>query len=71
MGLGLQPDTDMLDWARDDGISETGEGSGAVVLRIREVGGGECRSGGIVGLELAAGKAECAELDRNTGSDTD
>jgi hypothetical protein len=71
MGLGLQPNTDMLDGARDDGVGETGEGSGAVVLRVREVGGGECRSGGVVLLELATSVAEGAELDGDAGSDTD
>lgn len=71
MGLGLQPNTDMLDWARDDGVSETGEGSSTPVLSVREVGGCECRSGGIVGLELATSKAVCAELDGDAGTDTD
>lgn len=71
MGLGLQPNTDMLDWARDDGVGETGEGSGAVVLRVREVGGCKCRSGGVVLLELATSKAESTKLDGDAGADAD
>jgi len=32
MGLGLESDTEVFDWARDDGIGDAGEGTGKVVL---------------------------------------
>lgn len=34
MGLGLEPNADVFDWARDDGVSNSGEGAGEVVLGV-------------------------------------
>ena len=35
MRLGLQTDTDVLDRAGEDGVGQTGEGAGEVVLWVR------------------------------------
>ena len=35
-GLGLKSDTDVFDWARDDGVGNAGKGTGKVVLTVGE-----------------------------------
>ena len=34
MRLGLEPDADVFDWAGDDGVSDSSEGTGKVVLGV-------------------------------------
>ena len=36
VGLGLQPDADVLDRAGDDGVGDAGKGAGQVVLGVGE-----------------------------------
>ena len=38
VGLGLQPDADVLDGAGDDGVGDAGEGAGEIVLGVGEGG---------------------------------
>ena len=56
----------MLDWARENGVRDAGEGTRGVVLREREGG-----SGVISALEIAACVVEATKLDRDAGTDAD
>lgn len=40
VGLGLEPDTNVLDWARQNGVGNAGEPTGHVVLGVRQAGVG-------------------------------
>lgn len=62
MRLGLKSDADMFDWARDDGVGDTGKGAGKVVLSVGEAGV-EGRGFGIECFETSTGFMEGAELD--------
>lgn len=70
MGLGLEADTDVLNGARKHRVGDTGESTGGVVLAIGQIAllGG---AGKVAGFEPAAGLVEGAELDRDTGTDTE
>ena len=60
--LGLESDADMLDWARDDGVGNTGKGARKVVLAVGEAGV-ERRIFGIECFEASTSFMEGAELD--------
>lgn len=79
MRLRLQPDTDVLDRARQRRVGNTGKGAGQVVLAIGEgrsgAGGGSGEGvgagQGVLPLEVAAGVVEAAELDGDAGANSD
>lgn len=71
MRLRLQPDPDVLDRTRDDGVGDAGEGAGEVVLAVRQRRGGQRGLGGVAGFEGPAGVVEGAELDGDTGADAE
>lgn len=60
----------MLDGAGETGIGDTGEGTGAKVLSVGEVGSLAAGVGGVAGLEPSACGVEGAELDGDAGADT-
>ena len=54
----------MFYWTREHGVSDAGEGTGEIVLRVAEGGvGGVCIRFEVAGFEEAAGSVETAELD--------
>ena len=61
--LGLETDTDVLDGAREDGVRDTGEASGHVVLTIRQAGVGVFLL--IESFETSACLVEGTELHAN------
>lgn len=70
MRLGLQTNTDMLNWAGDNRVGDTRKSTSAIILCVREVGVLTTGAVLVIDLELAFGITEGTELDRNTGSDT-
>lgn len=71
MRLGLQTNTDMLNWAGNNGIGDTSKSTSTIILRVREVGVLTTGTVLVVDLELASGITEGTKLDGYTGSDTD
>ena len=65
----LTPNTHVLNGTRDDGVGDTGEGAGGVVLAVAEIRAA-ARARGVSGLEVALGVAEGAKLDGHAGADT-
>lgn len=63
MGLGLKTDTDVLDRAREDGVGDTGETSGHVVLDVGETGVGVFLL--VEGFQTPAGLMEGTKLHAN------
>lgn len=71
MRLGLQADADVFDGTGEDGVGQTREGAGEVVLAVAELG---AVGGGVLQVALFEGAArvvEGAELDGDAGADAD
>lgn len=56
MRLGLEPDANVFDWAGDDGVGDSSEGTGEVILGVgqwgRVVAFGELSASPVEGAEL-------------------
>lgn len=65
--LRLQADADMLDGAGEERVGDTGESSSGVVLSVAH----SLPRGRVLRLERATGIVVSAELDGDTGADTD
>ena len=69
--LSLKSNSDMLNWAGDDGVGNSSESPGSVVLGVGKVTVLATGTVAVVVLELAFGEAKGTKLDGYTGSDTD
>jgi len=78
VGLRLHPDTDVLDWRRQNGVCYASKGTCRVVLRVRQglrlrglVVDRLALSGGILSFEGAASVVESTELNGDARSNAD